>query len=256
MNDLRVVAPLDEHGCCVTCAFDVARWAGSDAERTVAHGDDLLLGAIEGLARPIDGAVRTELERTRAALGQHGTSDALAAHQVMHAMATIAGLRAAIEPLFTTLHGTVDSVHASDGGVPKTPIDVAVIDVGGVVGDRQASRVHHGRPWQALCLYSRDVIDDLQAEGHPIVPGAAGENITISGVEWTAMRSGLVVRIGSLVARLSAPSTPCTKNNRWFVGTTSERISHERHPGASRWYASVLAGGTVRSGDVVEVGAA
>jgi MOSC domain-containing protein YiiM len=69
----------------------------------------------------------------------------------------------------------------SDGGVPKHSTDHVTVGFRGVDGDRQATRAHHGSPWQALCLWSREVIDALVAEGHPIAPGAAGENVTIAG---------------------------------------------------------------------------
>ena len=42
-----------------------------------------------------------------------------------------------------------------------------------------ASPIFHGGPERALCLFSLERILELQAEGHPIFPGAAGENITI-----------------------------------------------------------------------------
>jgi MOSC domain-containing protein YiiM len=66
----------------------------------------------------------------------------------------------------------VHQINLSKGGVPKLPVDEAVIDESGVVGDVQADRVHHGHPDQALCLYSLEVIQELQREGHPIGPGS------------------------------------------------------------------------------------
>ena len=38
---------------------------------------------------------------------------------------------------------------------------------------------------KALCLYSFEVIEAWPADGHSIVPGAAGENVTVRGVDWT-----------------------------------------------------------------------
>ena len=48
--------------------------------------------------------------------------------------------------------GTVAHLHASKG-LPKKPIDSAVIGWNGVQGDVQSWRVGHGRPWQALCIW-------------------------------------------------------------------------------------------------------
>ena len=78
-------------------------------------------------------------------------------------------------------------------------------------------------------------------------------NITIAGIDWAALRSGLTVRIGAVEARLTLPATPCAANNRWFANGDSRRIDHDRHPGWSRWYASVQRGGAVAPGDVVLV---
>jgi MOSC domain-containing protein YiiM len=149
--------------------------------------------------------------------------------------------------------GRVDGLFASDGGVPKLPIAVARIGYRGVDGDRQAERRHHGKVWQALCLYSGDRIDALRDEGHPIAPGRAGENISVRGVEWNAVRPGVHLRIGPVLAEITAYATPCTKNARWFVDREFVRINHDQHPGWSRVYAAVLEDGVVRVGDQVVV---
>jgi hypothetical protein len=41
--------------------------------------------------------------------------------------------------------GTVKGLFVSEGGVPKLPVEVAVVGYRGVDGDRQATRQHHGR---------------------------------------------------------------------------------------------------------------
>ena len=79
----------------------------------------------------------------------------------------------------------------SGGGVPKLPVDEAVIDLRGVVGDVQKTQRHHGRPWQALCLWSKEKVDLLAAEGHPITYGAAGENVSVTGIDWADVRPGV-----------------------------------------------------------------
>ncbi|MGI8662979.1 MAG: MOSC domain-containing protein [Acidimicrobiales bacterium] len=149
--------------------------------------------------------------------------------------------------------GTVAGLFRSDGGVPKLAVDEADIDHRGIVGDRQATRAHHGRVWQALCLWSREVIDELRGEGHPIGPGRAGENVTIAGLDWAALRPGVQLRIGEAVAELSSYATPCVKNAQWFLGGDFDRMGHDRDPGISRIYASVITPGAVRLGDRVMV---
>lgn len=175
------------------------------------------------------------------------------AHEVMHHTADIGWLRHRLGDALDPIEGAVASLHASDGGVPKLKVPSADIGVGGIAGDRQASRQYHGRPWQALCLWSAEVVDALAAEGHPIFPGAAGENLSIEGLDWSQVRSGLTVEIGTMVARISAPAIPCAKNSRWFTDGDQRRLGYDVRPGRARWYASVLAPGTVLPGDTVVI---
>jgi MOSC domain-containing protein YiiM len=145
-------------------------------------------------------------------------------------------------------HGVVSGLHASGGGVPKLPIDSATVGWSGVEGDRQGSRVHHGRPWQALCLWSDEVIANFAAQGHPIRPGYAGENITVRGLPWEVARPGAKVTIGSVEATVTAYAIPCSQNEAWFTGGDFELMSHERGP-VSRIYARVDRPGTITLGD-------
>jgi MOSC domain-containing protein YiiM len=149
--------------------------------------------------------------------------------------------------------GTVAQIASSGGGVPKRPVTRATVDLGGVVGDRQRSRVHHGRQWQGLCLYSRELLDALRDEGHPIDAGCIGENLTLTGLEWSRLRGGVIVEIGDVRCRLTAAAAPCTNIAAWFRDGDFTRVDHQRHPGWSRWYATVLSGGTVTAGDRVRI---
>lgn len=147
----------------------------------------------------------------------------------------------------------VHQISVSGGGVPKLAVESAVIDESGVVGDAQADRVHHGRPHQALCLFSLEVIERFRIEGHPITPGAAGENITVSGLDWAEVTPGRHMRIGSVEIEITGYTTPCAKNARWFVDGRFNRMHANTHPGESRVYARVLSGGPIRQGDPVQL---
>ena len=150
---------------------------------------------------------------------------------------------------------TVSQLNVSGGGVPKRPVpSVVVRPTTGIEGDVQAKRKHHGRPWQALCLWSREVIEALQAEGHPIQAGAAGENVTIEGLDWSTIRPGVVLRLGGdVVCEITAAATPCTNNAQWFLGRDYNRMDDDLNRGWSRMYAAVLTGGTIAEGDPVVV---
>ena len=152
-------------------------------------------------------------------------------------------------------HGSVLQVSASGGGVPKLPIEGPVeISWSGLLRDRQDDRRNHGRPWQAVCLWSAEVIDALRAEGHPISPGVAGENITVTGLDWSKVSPGLRLQeIGTTRLETTAYTIPCSKNAQWFTGGDFGRMTHDLYPGVSRIYARVLEPGVVQAGDDVEV---
>ncbi|HEX9642810.1 MAG TPA: MOSC domain-containing protein [Acidimicrobiia bacterium] len=156
--------------------------------------------------------------------------------------------------LTSAMSGVVHQINMSDGGVPKRPVDEAFVNVRGLVGDRQTDRKHHGHPSQALCLYSFELIEALQAEGHSIEPGFAGENLTLRDVRWETLGPGTRVHIGAdVVAEVTDAATPCAKQSRWFADRNYRRIDEEANPGWNRWYARVVAAGTVRTGDLVVV---
>ena len=152
-----------------------------------------------------------------------------------------------------TGQGSVVGLFISDGGVPKRALDTTLIGFRGAVGDRQKHRQHHGRPFQALCLWSTEVIEALQAEGHPIEPGNAGENITVQGIGWAAIRPGVRLQVGEVLAEVSSYADPCSFNARWFSDRKFSRIDEDRHPGWGRIYAWVLRPGSIGVGDTVVV---
>lgn len=149
--------------------------------------------------------------------------------------------------------GEVHQINVSKGGVPKLAVPEADVNESGVVGDVQADRVHHGHPDQALCLFSLEVIEGFQAEGHPIAPGSAGENVTISGLNWSDVVPGVRMTIGTVAIEITHFATPCAKNARWFADGNFNRMHAKRHPGESRVYARVIEGGEIKRGDRVEL---
>ena len=144
--------------------------------------------------------------------------------------------------------GTVMQLSVSPGGLPKLAVDAAEVTWKGMDGDRQATRVHHGRPWQALCVWSAEVIDDFRRQGHPLEPGRAGENITISGLPWAEVRAGVRLRVGEVLCEVSAYALPCNTNTRWFIDGNFNLMHHDRGP-VSRVYATVLEPGRIATGD-------
>ena len=143
-------------------------------------------------------------------------------------------------------HGRIHQINTSMGGVPKLPVPSAVVTFEGIQGDYHNDR-NHGGPLAALCLYSLEQIKHLQAEGHPIYPGSVGENITLAGIEQSALVPGARLLLGDAVEiELTSYTTPCKNITRSFADGDFTRITQKLHPGESRVYARVLRGGTLR----------
>lgn len=241
---------------CGRCAFDGAAYTTHDlrtADRWLASmADEAVEGVdLDVLASPPQVGTLQELHLRISRLDPDAP-DADAVHSCIHLLHDLGRQLHAAGAGVPTQRGTVAQLSSSGGGVPKSPVDAVEVDFGGVVGDHQANRKHHGRPFQALCLWSADVIDALRAEGHTVHPGATGENITVAGIDWASLRGGARVRIGTVLCEVSGWATPCRKIDAWFTGR-SDRIDHEQHPGWSRAYAWVLEPGTIRAGDEVVV---
>lgn len=236
---------------CPACLFSADAWTDEDLVRTLAayprwwrelveHIDDALLAVVAPHA-----AVVAALPRRAA--------DADAVHRGWHALADAGRALHAAGGGARRQTGSVVQVSTSDGGVPKRPVPRAQVRAGGLAGDRQATRRHHGRPWQALCLWSAEVVDGLAAQGHPIGYGCAGENLTLGGLDWRQVRPGVRMRIGTALVETTSYAVPCAKNARWFADGDPMRIGHRRRPGTSRIYARVLEDGVVTAGDPVVV---
>jgi MOSC domain-containing protein YiiM len=238
---------------CIECGFDGTRWSDNDIERTLAHTDDLIGYVLEGAD---DDVVAATLAVTTAQSVVVDPDPLVSAHAVMHRLHDLAASRRAAE-VFEPMVGRVESLQASGGGVPKASIPIAEIGPSGVVGDVQGNRKNHGRPWQAICMYSSDLLADLRSEGHPVTAGGTGENLTMSGIDWSRMRGGLTVTIagasGEVVLRTSGPAAPCHKIGDCFSERHWNRIDHVERPGWARWYASVLVGGTIAPGAGVTI---
>ncbi|MFL6230508.1 MAG: MOSC domain-containing protein [Pyrinomonadaceae bacterium] len=152
------------------------------------------------------------------------------------------------------MQGHVHQLNCSAGGVPKLPVDEAELTPTGLVGDRQAKPFIHGGPQRALSLYSLELIEELRAEGHPISPGAAGENVTVAGLDWSRLSPGARLRIGDeVVIEISGYANPCPTIRHSFTNGEFKRISQKLTPGVSRLYARVLSTGRIRVGDPVVV---
>jgi len=150
--------------------------------------------------------------------------------------------------------GRIHQINISRGGVPKLPVERAEVARLGLVGDGHDDVEDHGGPYRALCVYTLEQIERLQAEGHPIYPGAAGENITLVGAPLVALTPGARLTLGDEVeAQITFYAAPCKTIKGVFSDGIFTRISDKVHPGESRVYARVLRGGVIQPGDVARV---
>ena len=150
--------------------------------------------------------------------------------------------------------GRIFQINVSSGGVPKRAVLRGVVNEPGITGDRQANLDVHGGVDRAVCLYSLERITDLQAEGHPISPGSAGENLTLSNLNWNQIVPGTRLSLGNeVLLEITRYTSPCKTIAASFVNQDFSRISQKINPGWSRVYARVLKSGTVEPGDEVWV---
>lgn len=150
--------------------------------------------------------------------------------------------------------GALASINVSSGGVPKRRLTGAKVSRSGLLGDAQNDTEHHGGPERAVCVYSLERIRALQAEGHPIDVGTAGENVTVEGIDWDLVVPGTRVRLGDeVLLEVAAFTDPCKTIRESFIDGRFVRISQKLHPGWSRVYARVLSEGEIRFGDPVEL---
>jgi MOSC domain-containing protein YiiM len=149
--------------------------------------------------------------------------------------------------------GRVESINVSRGGVPKTAVLEAAVGPEGISGDRQRDLRFHGGPDRAVTLFSLEKIRALQAEGHPIAPGTAGENLTVSGLNWDRVGPGARLRIGAVELVVTRYAAPCANIRGSFANGDFSRLSQKQHAGWSRLCARVAVPGTIRPGDAVEI---
>jgi MOSC domain-containing protein YiiM len=136
--------------------------------------------------------------------------------------------------------GTVVQISVSRGGVPKRAVERAWMDVLGLEGDRHNDRVGHGGPERAVCLMAMEVLEKLQREGHQVLPGMLGENVTVRGLDWSQIKPGDRLQIGTALVEVTRYTTPCKNVAYAFNDRDFTRVLHTKNPGDARVYAKVI----------------
>ncbi len=133
-------------------------------------------------------------------------------------------------------------------GIFKIPISQPVfLDDLGFEGDGVGDTRIHGGKDKAVCAYCVDHFpywsEKLQRK---ILPGAFGENLSLSGMPETAINIGDIFEIGSAQIQVSQPREPCHKLNKVF-NDQSMACSVKKY-GFSGYYLRVLKPGLVEPG--------
>lgn len=143
--------------------------------------------------------------------------------------------------------GKVLQLNISPGGMPKRAIASARITAEGVAGDWQTDRRYHGGPSRAVCLFSRELIEEFGREGIELFPGAVGENLTTDGIDLRRLNVGDRLRVGQCLLEITKVRVPCSKLKRYHKDLP------KRIEGRSGWLAKVVEPGEVRQGDPIQV---
>jgi MOSC domain-containing protein YiiM len=137
-------------------------------------------------------------------------------------------------------------------GLPKKPVDSALVTKAGVEGDFNLYR-HEERnddPDQALLIIPMETIRELNSEGWPIKPGDLGENFTTVGIPYQDFRIGGIFNAGDVRFQISKACDPCTNLYLLsYVGKSKGADFLKVMLGRRGWYARVLDEGHVKKGD-------
>ena len=133
-------------------------------------------------------------------------------------------------------------LFTSNGGVPKLPVESAVVDINGIVGDACNNKKHHGGPMKAICVLENELLTKTTIRRSPNPPGTTGENMLVEGY---GLSIGMVFDVGEVRLEVVSDATPCWKIADSFTEGDYSRMSHEKFPGDTRWYCKVLKPGRI-----------
>ena len=139
-------------------------------------------------------------------------------------------------------------------GLPKISIGKAKVMELGLDGDYNNYRksMKDNDPDMAIMILSFDIIKTLRNEGWPVNPGDLGENITISGIDYSDFGPTKKYKIGNVELEISFKCDPCM-NLKVLPYVGDKRINEFISTLMNRrgWYAKVLKEGKIQKGDRV-----
>ena len=128
-------------------------------------------------------------------------------------------------------------------GTPKTPISSArLLPDFGIEGDAHAGHWH-----RQVSLLSQEKIDAFRARGAQVEPGAFGENLVVSGIDFRQLPVGTRLRSGDVLMEITQIGKECHSHCAIYRATGDCIMPREGV------FARVLTGGTLRVGDEMTV---
>ena len=140
-------------------------------------------------------------------------------------------------------------------GIFKEPIDIANIDINGIINDIQVDKRFHGGPEKALHQYAissyQKIIERFPDLKDIAIAGSLGENINSNGLDDSRVFIGDIYKLGDVLIQVSQPRRPCWKINLKFDNDQLAKfIARQCITG---WYYRVLEPGIARVGDILEL---
>lgn len=140
--------------------------------------------------------------------------------------------------------GTLTAICISEKrGTEKKAVDKAeIITDYGIKNDAHAGSWH-----RQISMLSREDIDDFNRRGGNVTDGEFGENLIISGLDFSQLTPGRRVQIGSAVLEITQIGKECHNDCE-----IKKRVGMCIMP-LKGVFARVLSGGTIRPGDRADI---
>jgi len=129
-------------------------------------------------------------------------------------------------------------------GTRKTPVDVVdVVKDHGILGDA------HAGPWERqISFLASEQIQEARSRGLNVDFGDFAENVATEGVDWKALPLGTRVKLGQeVVVEITKIGKECHKKCAIYYQAGDCIMPREGV------FARVIEGGTLRSGDEIEI---
>ena len=128
-------------------------------------------------------------------------------------------------------------------GTRKEPVSAARFEPDhGVAGDAHAGNWH-----RQVSLLQQEKIDAFQENGITVTPGAFGENLIVSGIDFRSLPVGTLLRCGEVLLEMTQIGKECHTHCAIYHQTGDCIMPREGV------FARVLQGGTIAVGDVMDI---